>query len=123
MRSAADAGRPKAQYALGTFHATGVGTKADPSAAMAAFLAAARGGHVRAQFEVARRYLAGDGVVVDPVRAWLWRTIAERSLAPAVPRQAPALAARFSAAQRASSAALLAQCTRAGLASCDLPPG
>lgn len=71
-------GVPEAQYALGVMLRDGVGGKADASSAAAWFEQAAELNHVPSQRALAQMYFKGKGR--DPERAFIWSSIAARSL-------------------------------------------
>lgn len=73
-------GLPAAQYALAVMLRDGVGGKADATAAALWFEEAAELGHVESQRVLARMYVKGAGVTPDPERAFIWSSIAARSL-------------------------------------------
>lgn len=69
-----------AQYALGVMLRDGVGGKADPQGAAAWFEEAAELNHVQAQRALAQLYFRSTGARHDPERAFIWSSIAARSL-------------------------------------------
>lgn len=71
-------GVPEAQYALGVMLRDGVGGKADPSSAAAWFEEAAELNYAPAQRALAQLYFRG--ATRDPERAFVWSSIAARSL-------------------------------------------
>jgi hypothetical protein len=73
-------GVPEAQYALGVMLRDGLGGTADASSASAWFEEAAELNHAPAQRALAQMYFKGAGVARDPERAFIWASIAARSL-------------------------------------------
>lgn len=73
-------GVPAAQYALGVMLRDGVGGKADLQGAAAWFEEAAELNHVQAQRALAQLYFRSTGARHDPERAFIWSSIAARSL-------------------------------------------
>ena len=71
-------GVPAAQYALAVMLRDGVGGKADPSSAAAWFEEAAELNYAPAQRALAQLYF--KGATRDPERAFVWSSIAARSL-------------------------------------------
>ena len=71
-------GVPAAQYALAVMLRDGVGGKADPSGAAAWFEEAAELNYAPAQRALAQMYF--NGTKRDPERAFVWSSIAARSL-------------------------------------------
>jgi len=73
-------GVPEAQYELGVMLRDGVGGKADGASAAAWFEEAAELNYSQAQRALAQMYFKGAGVKHDPERAFVWSSIAARSL-------------------------------------------
>lgn len=73
-------GVPAAQYALAVMLRDGVGGKASGASAAAWFEEAAELNDAQAQRALAQMYFKGAGVNRDPERAFVWSSIAARSL-------------------------------------------
>jgi TPR repeat protein len=73
-------GVPDAQYALAVMLRDGVGAKTDGSGAASWFEEAAEAGHAQSQRALAQMYFKGSGVSRDLERAFIWSSIAARSL-------------------------------------------
>jgi TPR repeat protein len=73
-------GVPDAQYALAVMLRDGVGGNTDGSGAASWFEEAAEAGHAQSQRALAQMYFKGAGVSRDPERAFIWSSIAARSL-------------------------------------------
>ena len=72
LRTLADDGDPKAQYALGSMYRYGQGVPRDYSEAVTWWRRAADQGVVDAQFALGNLYAGGTGVARDSVQAYMW---------------------------------------------------
>lgn len=70
--TAADAGDPIAQNALGNLYYLGLGVKQDFYRAAELYLAAAATNHASAQLNIGNLFKQGLGVPTDPMRAFAW---------------------------------------------------
>ena len=77
-RMAAEQGDPAAQNALAILEATGRGSLRDPDAALDLFRRAAMSGYSLAQFNLAATFDQNRLVPHDPLRAYIWYSIAAR---------------------------------------------
>lgn len=77
-----------AQYALGTMLRDGHGSKPDPAAAASWFEMAAQQGHTQAQLALAQIDFKTAGGKPNPERAFIWSSIAEKSLSDAAQKEA-----------------------------------
>ena len=72
LRTQAEQGGSKAQYALGSMYRYGQGVPQDYSEAVTWWRRAADQGVVDAQFALGNLYAGGTGVAQDGVRAYMW---------------------------------------------------
>jgi TPR repeat protein len=77
-RMAAEQGDPAAQNALAILKATGRGSLRDPDAALDLFRRAATSGYPPAQLNLAAAFDHSHLVPHDPLRAYIWYSIAAR---------------------------------------------
>jgi TPR repeat protein len=93
-RMAAEQGDPAAQNALAILKATGRGSLRDPDAALDLFRRAAMSGYSLAQFNLAATFDQNRLVPHDPLRAYIWYSIAARLAADQVLRDASSAGSR-----------------------------
>jgi len=72
LRSLADNGDPKAQYALGSMYRYGQGVPLDYAVAVSWWRKAADRGEIDAQFALGNLYAGGTGVPPNRVQAYMW---------------------------------------------------
>jgi TPR repeat protein len=79
-RKAAEGGSLVGLYELGMFYRSGIGVDKRDTAQAANFISqAAQAGHAEAQFALGEMYLDGEGVIADPVEAYVWLRLADEA--------------------------------------------
>ena len=117
LQRAADAGARDAQFDLGVLLQTGAG--ADPVAARALYLRAARAGHTGAMRNLALMQARGQGGPSGFTTALAWALLAEADGAPSDTALVPALREVMSPQAQAEAQALAERCLTDPTAPCD----
>lgn len=117
---AAAQGDAVAQTNLALMYDTGAGVAADASQALRFFRMAAAQGNATAQFHLGLVYGTGNAAVAaDPVRAYLWFTLAAQAGEPNASRNRRVAQERLSAEQLQQAQRLVQSCRSSQLQGCD----
>jgi TPR repeat protein len=117
---AAAQGDAVAQTNLALMYDTGAGVAQSATQALRFFRMAAVQGNATAQFNLGLIYGTGtDAIASDPVRAYLWFTLAAQAGEPNATRNRRVVETRLSAAQLQQAQQLVQTCRAKPLADCD----
>lgn len=103
LKAAADAGDLLATCNLGVLYHQGQLGHVDNQVAFRHFLESVEGGEPKCRFNLAVAYRDGFGVPPDPLRAYVWFSLADPAHAPRAPDRAASIAATLTPEQRAEA--------------------
>ncbi len=96
-------GFAEAQYNLGVMNYQGAGITQNYPEAIRLYSQAAQKGHALAQYNLGLMYLAGNGIPKDPVKAYMWLSLATAQKVPEAVKTRDYLEAKMSPGQLADA--------------------